>query len=56
MNGYWRLYAKIFNIKICRTCGRRLDLNYKKRNRNNLCKDCSPLGIDFVTVYYNWEL
>jgi len=46
INPYWKLYAKIFYIPICRKCGVKLDSDYKKRNRGKLCKNCSPYNED----------
>jgi ribosomal protein L40E len=42
MNGYWKLYAKIFNIPICRKCGVRLTDTNWAIGRGYLCKNCSP--------------
>jgi hypothetical protein len=60
INPYWKLYAKIFYIPICRNCGQVLDKDYKKRRRGKLCKKCKledelriARGIDIVRVKYN---
>ena len=51
MNGYWKLYAKIFFIKVCRRCGERLDKEYKKRRRGKLCITCFIADIDYNNRY-----
>ena len=51
MDGYWKLYAKIFGIPICRKCGAVMDVDYKKRRRGKLCLLCyvnEALDIDTV--------
>ena len=54
---YWKLYCKIFQLTICRSCGARLDKNYKKRRRGKLCIECYVKeamiagGIDIDTLY-----
>jgi len=52
MNGYWKLYAKIFDIPICRKCGVRLADNNWASGRGYLCKNCSPYKMDAKTVDY----
>jgi len=57
INPYWKLYAKIFYIPICRSCGQVLDKDYKKRRRGKLCMTCKvedtlavARGIDIVHI------
>jgi len=40
INPYWALYARIFRLAICRSCGAILDRDYKKRRRGKLCTKC----------------
>jgi hypothetical protein len=50
---YWMLFARIFKLDVCRTCGKRLDTNYRQRRRGKLCADCNmaeSLGIDVRTI------
>lgn len=58
INPYWALYARIFRLIICRSCGAVLDSDYKKRRRGKLCSSCKvedtltvARGIDFVRLY-----
>ena len=60
INPYWALYARIFKLTICRSCGAVLDKDYKKRRRGKLCMICnlkegayykSLQGIDIDTSY-----
>lgn len=37
---YKKLLYRIFNIKICRKCGKQLDRKYKKRGQGRLCLQC----------------
>ena len=57
INPYWALYARIFKLTICRSCGAVLDKDYKKRRRGKLCMTCIvedtlsvARGIDFVHI------
>ncbi len=37
-DGYWRLYCKVFKIKICRRCG--VNLKAIDRRRGEHCYQC----------------
>ena len=55
LNGYWRLYAKIFGIKICRKCGVVLSQDFRRHKRGFLCDKCYSQrdvirGLTFVVV------
>ncbi len=50
---YWFLYCRIFQVKVCRVCGGKLDKQYRKRRRGKLCASCfmaDSLGIDVRTI------
>ena len=51
LNGYCRLYCKIKGIPICRKCGERLDIDYKKRKRGKLCLRCLK-GNDMECIHH----
>ena len=59
INPHWKLYARIFNITVCRECGQPLDKDFNKRRRGKLCNDCNVKdtlranrGIDFDVLNY----